>query len=188
MNLTTYLCGLVLVVLGQSTPAEVAHIHLSPDEKFLLCAQAILGKPISRGYASPWPGETVHCPQGKQRMLADLRIKGFSVFESEDWVYLVPTRWLSMQPGEGPVTWKRVAITLEIDPGDKSSARLSPALEAEIERAIRTSARTVPINAGRDPDKGTDTVTVKLTLLARAADLASNRESVLAMLGGAGPG
>jgi hypothetical protein len=95
----------LLAVSGQSLTTQVAHVRLAPDEKFLMCARAVLGQPVFRGYASPWPGEIVCCP----------------------------------------------------------------------------------IGVVRDADRGSDAASVTL-LLVRAAELAPNRQSVVAMLGGAGPG
>lgn len=142
-----------LTLLGLSlafscpTFGEVRHLGMSPEEKFLLCAQEVLGKvvlwqDIFYGAREADNTPKVPCPMGRDAFIAALqKEEAISVFEDGPFALLVTTGY---SPQRKPNTFfgykfKRLPILFKVRQKQRDGSRKIP--EDELQKIASTILR-----------------------------------------------
>jgi hypothetical protein len=154
--------------------AQVNHIRITDDERFLLCASQVLGKPVlgySLGHIS-----NVSCPDTPQDLHKSLQQNGVSIFEQSDFIYLARSA--------------KQQVPISLDPRDDFASKpgcrqLTKDEINEISNLVLAEVRLVDLSIPYAPP-GTDKVTANLIVSMGACHLRPGVESIVGQVASAG--
>jgi Tfp pilus assembly protein PilF len=170
--------------VGAVTPAcaQIKHFEITADERFLLCAREVLGKPVLEIMSVSAP-----CPDTSENLKKSLQKQGVSIFEQSDFIYLWPSTDFSPKSG---MKWRHVSI--DLDPRDDFAAtpgcrKLTSDEMDDITDRVLQEVRMVSVDVTYlHPEPGTDTVSAPLIVSMGACHFKPNTESIVGQLVGEG--
>jgi hypothetical protein len=172
------------------------HIRVSATDRFLSCAQQLLGKPVYRSAAvfrgGSGPGSEVTAdeiaipcgvsPEEFLTALAGSRSEAepeeIRVLDAGNAIFLCPRRmWLR-------AAWRRVSIELTAEDWKEisGSRNLDARERAEVLEAVARDARTVPLVAPITTDANADSAKIRVLVRVDAHRLAGGVESIVAVI------
>ena len=168
-----------ILVLGQSS-SPVRHLGQSASEALQLCLSSALGKPVVISSFSFPLTEPIPCPAPKEIVFDALRQRsGLAVFESDDWVYLIP---LGFAVGrDRMIEWTRFEIRSVLgNLGQMAvTTRLQEAEWRDMSRLDIARARLVPITISFQTQTDGKTGIGQLVLDASLVEFDKTREFVV---------
>jgi TPR repeat len=164
----THLFALV-PLRGQSTEVkpEVRHYGYSVTDKLLQCIQKVYGKPVASNIdIRGWTHAELRCPstregiddllQTKVSPLLKVQPYGILLFETPEWVYLIPAaRFSDDHPGR--YRWKRIKIETKVEVDTNSDDSMDEADAKELVPEILKFARMIPLqpqDTGKEDEAG----------------------------------
>jgi hypothetical protein len=155
----------VLAAIVAPDVAPVRHLGISKSETIQLCAGQAFGRPVVLSYFAPLLTQEIPCSTPPEELADILRRSGFAVFQSAEWVYLIP-----LGHAVGPnrtIEWDR----FEIKPmtGNLGAAAITTALKdtelQELWRLVRSSVRMVPVTVSFAGKTGVGEITLDASLV-----------------------
>jgi hypothetical protein len=177
----------LLATIAASNGDAMAHVGLTPEDRFVQCARGVFGKPILLDAWSPWPGEAIACPAPRTTLVEALKARGIPAFDAAGWVHLVSTKWFEAPTARAE--WKQLRVTQTIKEWGKGGSRsLTHAEQQQIAVAILEHARPPIAYTPRGRDSSgriADTIDLLLYLDAHTfgPPSAKRKESVVAVWG-----
>ena len=188
-RLTTFV--LCLVSVAEAEPGQqVRHVGMSSSDSRQLCVSRVLGKPVVLSDLDPLLSDAIKCPASRAEILEALpRDLGLAVYESDDWVYLIP---IGLMVGRDPlVKWTRFEIRAVL--GNLAQTAITTRLrDADLHKIlglIRAGARMVPDTVSFLTEADGKTGVGEIVLDASIVRVASGRELLVGVFRGPnGPG
>jgi hypothetical protein len=184
-ELTGLLLALCLPVSTHAAPIE--HFGLAETDKYLLCLRALLVKPVFRDPSSFLGATGLRCPASRDELVNDLKARGETLVETEDWAFLHPSRFRESTGSPTPplINWKRLVLVAEPrNWGGIPETRVLTLQELQnVGRVALRDARPTPVFTQLKAD-AEGTATVEYLLRATAVRLGAVRpEAVVGILG-----
>jgi hypothetical protein len=171
-----------LAIVSAQEVAPVRHIGMSKSETIQSCAAQAFGHPVVLSDMAPLLEHEVSCSTPPEELADLLRLSGFAVFESDEWVYLIP-----LGQAAGPnrvIQWNRFEIAPML--GNLEAAALTTALkDADLQklwRLIRSSVRMVPVTVSFLAQGPGGTGTGQMVLDASLVKMSDTLESVVGIV------
>jgi hypothetical protein len=189
----------LLAIAIQNAPAVERIGLLSRNDHLRFCIQQVLGRPLLKEVGKL--DSSAKCPAPRAAVIDNLQKAGWTIFETDEWVYLMPTAILhptTQRSDSERVQWRQLRIVPRLKNWDgiPGSRALTDVEQRQISREIYWNARLPDLSAPRQlsspwGDRSPDEKTLLLpfdVMFDVHRLRPTNVESVVTILSGGGPG
>jgi hypothetical protein len=153
---------------------QLVHLRPSMADELLNCARRVYEKPVLKDASVDQRLLINPCPHSRAQLSAALASQGIRVFESDDFIFLIPAKFFPPRPSDlspyiPTLTWQ----SMKIVPAVRPSPEISKGLVGEIERQVLQHARLIPLEVSLVPVKGNE-IEIKINMYILVGRLAAN--------------
>jgi hypothetical protein len=168
-----------VVLFGATDRPPIEHLGMWTTDRALVCAGKLFEKPVVRSHQTYFLDE-FPCPDSKQGFIDILNQKLLVSFESDDFVYLMPSQdWVR------DTKWRRLRLVSRVKNWETfpGSRNLPTEEQEQIRKVIFKVARTAPVAPPWEAGPDGDTAMVENVLCLDVHRLSPEKESVIAIWG-----